>query len=151
LDSGNAIDLKVLRRKDADPMTDAEGKSSQSGAPASADLMREQRIQRNLKILVVGMGVLILAGLGAIAFRILQLANKPAGPGSLSSSRSVVGQSSEIGLELPKGAKVVSIAISGNRLAVHHESPTGTGITVIDISSGRRIADVRPLETMPQK
>ena len=42
--------------------------------------MREQRLQRNLKILVVGLGVLILLGLGALAIRMTQVADgsKPA-------------------------------------------------------------------------
>lgn len=111
--------------------------------------MREHRLQRNLKILVIGMGVLILAGLGAIAFRILQYANEPQGIAARATG-GVVTPAGEIGLELPKGARVVSISISGDRLAVHHESPAGTGIAVLDLATGRRIADIKPLEAMPR-
>ena len=131
-------------------MTDAAGRTGPDGTPMSAaDLMREQRLQRNLKIAIVAMGLMMLAGLGAIAYRII------AGGGAARSGGGTItavagGPSGEIGVELPKGAKVISVSVSGNRLAVHHESPAGTGIAIIDLDTGRRIADVKPLEAMPR-
>lgn len=130
-------------------MTDADSKTSGSASPSDADLMREQRIQRNLKILVIGMGVLILLGLGAVAVRVLQF-SKPSGGETSLSAISAASPAGEIGMELPKGARVVSVSLSGDRLAVHHESPAGTGITIIDLATGRRIADVKPLEAVPR-
>lgn len=130
-------------------MTDADSKTPGSPSPSDADLMREQRIQRNLKILVIGMGVLILAGLGAVAVRVLQF-SKPTETRLTASAGSAVAAAGEIGMELPKGARVVSVSLSGDRLAVHHESPAGTGITIIDLATGRRIADVKPLEAVPR-
>lgn len=129
-------------------MTDAESLTPGQASPSSADLMREQRIQRNLKILVIAMGVLILAGLGAVAVRILQFSNPPAARVAAGAT-SVATPAGEIGMELPKGARIVSISVSTDRLAVHHESPTGVGITIIDLTTGRRIADVKPLEAVP--
>jgi hypothetical protein len=131
-------------------MTDAAGRTSPDGKPMSAaDLMREQRLQRNLKIAIAAMGLMILAGLGAIAYKILA---GSAGPQS--SSGTVTGISAapggEIAMELPKGAKIVSVSVSGNRLAVHHEGPTGTGIAIIDLDTGRRVVDVKPLEAVPR-
>ena len=52
-------------------MTDSP-RTAPDGSPMSeADLLREQRLQRNLKILIAGMGVLILLGLGAVVLRIV--------------------------------------------------------------------------------
>lgn len=108
---------------------------------------RELRVQRNLKILVAGLGFLILAGLAAVAVRVIGFAG---GARPLPSSTALALPSGgEIALELPRGAKVVSISVSGNRLAVHHESPSGTGIAIVDLDTGRRI-DVKPRDAVPR-
>lgn len=130
-------------------MTDADGRAAHSEQPPSADLLREQRIQRNLKILVVGLGVLILVGLGAVAVRILTFANDPQRP-TATEGGVTLSQNGEIGIELPRDAKVVSISVSGDRLAIHHDGPGGTGITVIDLATGRRIADIKPVQALPR-
>ena len=135
-------------------MTDA-GKGQ-----TEAELMREQRLQRNLKILVTGLGLLIVLGLMGIGYRMTALSPSTSGAtvGAASSrvasngaaKTAVMTAAGEIALELPAGAKVVSISLSGNRLAVHHESPAGTGIAVIDLETGRRIADVKAMESAPR-
>jgi hypothetical protein len=55
-----------------------------------------------------------------------------------------------VALEIPKGSKVVSVSLSGNRLAVQHEGPDGTDITILDLQTGRRIVDVKPIEALPK-
>ena len=119
--------------------------------PPSNDLMREQRLQRNLKIVVGGLGALILVGLGAVAVRVVGLATGPAGSGS-SAMRSVVGASTgdTVSFELPKGAKIVSVSLSGNRLAVQHDGPSGPGITILDADTGRRVLELKPTESLPR-
>lgn len=131
-------------------MTDAATRTAPDGSPISeAGLMREQRLQRNLKIAIAAMGLVILGGLGAIAYKILS----GLGP-STNSTEPVTAltrtPAGEIGVELPKGAKIVSTSVSGNRLAIHHESAAGTGIAIIDLETGRRIVDVKPLEAVPR-
>ena len=136
-------------------MTGGEATQGQTsiaeGDPADAALMRELRLQRNLKILVGVLGFLILAGLAAVVIRMVGFASGTArvAPATTGSSAAATG-APELGLELPKGARVVSVSVSGNRLAVHHESPEGTGITVIDLDTGRRIAEVKPREALPR-
>ncbi|MEQ1716886.1 MAG: hypothetical protein ABL907_13005 [Hyphomicrobium sp.] len=134
--------------------TDAQGTGSAAGNGAGDDaLMRELRLQRNLKILVGALGFAILAGLAAVAVRVVGLSTsgpKAAGPVTTTVSVPAGAAQNQIGLELPKGARVVSISVSGNRLAVHHESPAGTGIAIIDLDTGRRIADVMPQEALPR-
>lgn len=113
-------------------------------------LMREIRLQRNLKILVATLGFLIFAGLGGIAWKMMGLAKERAAAAGTSTTAAVMPGSSDIALELPKGARVVTTSISGDRLAVHYEGPSGTGITVIDLNTGKRIADVKTQDAVPR-
>lgn len=130
-------------------MPDTANRTAPDGSPMSeADLMREQRLQRNLKILIAGMGMLIVLGLGAVILRIVTGGGAQQQAGVATSVLAPAG--GEIAVELPPGAKVVSVSVSGNRLAVHHESPAGTGIAIIDLDTGRRVADVKPLAAVPR-
>jgi hypothetical protein len=112
--------------------------------------MRELRLQRNLKIVVAFLGFLILAGLTAVVVRVLQLASSGAKIGAANVA-APIGVPREIPLELPKDARVVSTSVGGNRLAVHYESPTGTGIVVIDTDTGQRLIVLRPQEALPTR
>jgi hypothetical protein len=126
-------------------MTNGEPQST------SAEVMREQRLQRNLKIVVVGLGALILLGLGAVIVKVTGLATGSLGVRSMSSTNLGISTSpGTLALEIPKGSRVVSVSLSGNRLAVHHEGPAGTGIAILDIETGRRIVDVKPIEALPK-
>ncbi|HPG88617.1 MAG TPA: hypothetical protein PLD46_03115 [Hyphomicrobium sp.] len=130
-------------------MTDAATRTAPDGTPMSdADLLREQRLQRNLKIAIAAMGALILLGLAAVLFRIVTGGGAQQSAGAPMSV--LAPASGEIALELPPGAKVISVSVSGNRLAVHHESPAGTGIAIVDLDTGRRVADVKPLAAVPR-
>ena len=126
-------------------MTNGEPESS------SADLMRERRLQRNLKIVVGGLGVLILVGLGAVIARVVGIASGPGGKGNVETVKTVVASpGGTLALEIPNGSKVVSVSLSGNRLAVQHEGPGGTGIDVLDLETGRRVLDVKLIESLPR-
>lgn len=133
-------------------MTDAAPRANPpASAPSDAELMREQRLQRNLKAVIGILSLLILAGLGAVIFKMVQTATGGGGRAATAPTPATIAAAQgELLLELPKGAKVVSVSVSGNRLAVHHESPAGTGIAVIDIDTGRRIADVKTLDAVPR-
>jgi hypothetical protein len=125
------------------------GNGGTSGDPAH---MREMRLQRNLKILVTGLGLAIFLGLGAVAWKMMALAKeRRAASGEAISAIAPLTGTNDIALELPKGAQVVSTSISGNRLAVHYVGPTGTGIAIIDLETGKRIADVKAREALPRE
>lgn len=111
-------------------------------------LMREMRLQRNLKILIAVMTLIIVAGLGAIIARIMIGGGKSATQTTTLARPGAPG-SSAITLELPPGAKIVSVSVSGNRLAVHHESTAGAGIAILDLDTGARIADVKAQAALP--
>jgi hypothetical protein len=129
----------------ATTMTNIEPPSPQT------DVMREQRLQRNLKIVVAGLSALILIGLGAVIVKVNGLAT-----GSVTGNRGVPSISAAwraagtVTVEVPKGSKVVSVSLSGNRLAIHHEGPEGADITILDLGTGRRIVDVKPIEAPPK-
>ena len=48
----------------------------------------------------------------------------------------------EAALALPSGHDVKSVAMSGNRLLVHHVGPTGDGIIILDLATGAMISRV---------
>jgi hypothetical protein len=118
--------------------------------PTSADVMREQKLQRNLKIVVGGLGALILVGLGAVIIKVTGLATGPTSGPVRSISAAWPPPSGTVALEIPRGSKVVSVSLSGNRLAVQHEGVDGTGITILDLQTGRRIVEVKPIEALPK-
>jgi hypothetical protein len=116
----------------AAPATDTP---AAAGAPA-AD---QPALVRGLKMAVIGMGILILVGLGAVIWRIVELASSPKGatptpptPGPSSTPP----PSSELPLQLPNGAAIKTMTLDGDRLAVHFEAPTGAGIAVLDLATG---------------
>ncbi len=117
-------------------------------ALASDEHMREMRLQRNLKIVVGGLALMILLGLGAVAMRISGLSTD--GKPSPVAATAVATPGGEVVLELPQGAKVVSVSLSGNQLAVHHDGPAGAGIAILDLSTGRRITEVKTISAVPR-
>ncbi len=91
-----------------------------------------------LKLVVLGLGVLIVVGLAAVIGRVIYLSSAtPAQPAPL--AQAVTTQPV---LQLPAGAEVRSISLSGNRLAVHYQAGAKEGVAVIDLKTGQSIADV---------
>jgi hypothetical protein len=120
-----------------------QGTQTVNGPPAAdapGQTAAEARLQRNLKIVVVALGVLIFAGLATAVGRIIYLASaKPAQPVATPAS---VPLSPGASLQLPAGAQVRSISLSGNRLAVHYEASGAEGVAVIDLATGQPVASV---------
>ena len=83
---------------------------------------------RALKILVVVMGVLLLAGSVALAVALMaRLAHHPA---------PVPGVPARLAVTLPKGARVESVSALGDRLAVHVTTPDGALVLIVDPATG---------------
>jgi Family of unknown function (DUF6476) len=97
----------------------------------------ELRLQRMLKTVVVGLAVLLFAGLAAIAWRVIYLAS----PSARQPAAAVLAVRPEQGLQLPSGAQVRSISLSGNRIAVYYQAGAGAGIAVFDLETGRMVSD----------
>ena len=86
--------------------------------PPSDDLMREQRLQHNLKLVVGGLGALILIGLGAVAIRVIGLATGLAGNGSSSLPAAAAWPARGVVQTFSRAPKPQSIRFSGKPAAV---------------------------------
>lgn len=84
-----------------------------------------------LKVLVVGMGVLIAAGLATVA---VTIANRMAAPAPQA------GPADAAALGIPPGAAVLETDLDGGRIALRLRLPDGrTEIHVFDLAGGRRL------------
>ena len=101
---------------------------------------------RALRIAVIVMGVLLVMGLVAVIGRIIYLMARPAGQISVSAGP----VAPEISTALPAGAHVRSISVQGDRLAIHYETAAGSGISVVDLASGRTLSRVRLVPEAPK-
>jgi len=96
------------------------------------------RNMRALKLLVIVMGVLLVAGVAALAVAISYRLNHAA---TASAAASTGGVTSAI--SLPPGAKIVSTEVSGGRIVARIDLPGGGAeLMIFDLASGARISTV---------
>lgn len=96
---------------------------------------------RLLRIAVIVMGVILLLGFATVIGRIVYLLNaSPKPPPAASSTASEISASvaTSAPIELPRGAIIRHVAISGNQLAIHYEAPSGAGIRIFDLAAPQR-------------
>jgi Family of unknown function (DUF6476) len=99
---------------------------------------------RALKILVVVMGVMILAGFATLLVVIAGRMSRGA-PEAASSQPFAASP-----IELPAGARIETIGAAGDRLVLDLVLPDGTRqLLIIDLATGRRLGAI-PLRTAPQ-
>jgi hypothetical protein len=95
---------------------------------------------RLLKIAVIVMGLLLVGGfafvLAAIVYQASQIAKE-----SATSAPALGGVETE--LAIPPDATVTSLALDGDRLALHLSTPNGQELLVIDLKSGKVATRVR--------
>ena len=108
--------------------------------PAAAEGPSDLRLQRILKFVVVALAVVLFAGVLAVVARVIYLASSPAAqPATPSPTLAIRPEQS---IELPPGAQVRSVSLSGNRLAVYYDAEGVGGIAVLDLQTGRMITNV---------
>ena len=100
---------------------------------------------RLLKFAVVAMGLMILVGLGAVIVGMIYQASKvgkkpvsAAAPAALGSGIAGAGA-----LTVPEGSKVTTMALDGNRLAVHFTTADGGEIVIVDLTTGRVLSRIK--------
>ena len=112
------------------------------GGQTAIKPMFDDAQMRKLRLAVIGMGVVLLLGFATVIGRIVYMFNRApvdpaitamAHPGGLNSGSS----GPDIRLPLPAGAIVRNLSLAGNRLAVHFDAPTGAGIAIIDLATGK--------------
>lgn len=111
--------------------------TSQSVEPVEAAAATSARNtkERVLVFIVTFLGLLILAGLAAILIKIIYLSSAPPAQPAAADVAGAVALAGDR-LDLPAGAVVKTVAVGGDRLAVHYEAPGAPGIVVVDIATG---------------
>lgn len=98
---------------------------------------------RLLKVLVVVMGVLIVAGVVTLAAVIVQRIG-----GAASGSDAGFGRQA---LAVPAGARVVGAVPGDGRVAIHIELPDGTArIELVDMQSGKSAGTIAIAPAIPR-
>ncbi|MGD9829973.1 MAG: DUF6476 family protein [Hyphomicrobiaceae bacterium] len=93
---------------------------------------------RTIRTAFIAMTLSLMLGLAIVIGSIFYIASRedsggPPAPGIAEPAQ----------LSLPSGAEVKSMALTGNRLAVHFVAPSGAGIVILDIASGREVRRVK--------
>ena len=96
---------------------------------------------RVLKIAVIVMGLLLVGGFAFVLGAIVYQASR--GGQATPSAEAAAGASILSALPIPKDASVTTLALDGNRLALHLSSPQGGEIVVIDVAAGKVLARIR--------
>lgn len=102
---------------------------------------------RALKVLVIVLGVLLVAGVIALGFAVQYRINHPrqapAGSPAAATAIGPAGAPRAMMLDLPQGARVVGAEASGDRLAVRVElAGGGQELIIINLATGAPIATV---------
>ena len=88
---------------------------------------------RLLKAVVIGLGVLIVIALGAVAVGIVRK----------SSNAPAVPQASGAVFTLPRDGRIVEMQVQPNRLILHVRTAAGEEIDIVDTSDGHLVARIR--------
>ena len=114
----------------------SRGKPESGGEPGIKPMFDDDQMRR-LKRAVIGMGVVLLLGFALVIGRIVYLLNRTSVDTAIASSTSPATTPADLKLALPAGAIVRNLSLSGNRLAVHYDAPSGGGIAVVDLATGK--------------
>ena len=99
---------------------------------------------RVLKVAVIVMGILLVGGFTLVVAGIVYQASKlgkdkQAAPAPAAEALS--GTQAE--LAIPPGATVTSLALDGDRLALHLKSVAGPEVLIIDVTTGKVISRIK--------
>jgi hypothetical protein len=107
---------------------------------------------RSLKVLVIVMGVLLVAGVIALGVAVRYRLNHPRQAPAPAAAIGPAGAPSAMTLDLPQGARVVGAEASGDRLVVRVELAGGSEeLIIVNLVTGAPIATVtlRPQNGSP--
>jgi hypothetical protein len=95
------------------------------------------RSMRALKLLVVGMGVLLVLGTGALVWAVVYRVNHPR-PSPVTASKAGTTV-----IDLPPGGRVESSEVAGDRLVLRLALPDGSGrLLIFDLHNGAPIGTI---------
>jgi hypothetical protein len=96
---------------------------------------------RVLKVAVIVMGILLVVGFALVVAGIFYQASKLGKDKQAAPEPAAEGTQAE--LAVPSGATVSSLALDGDRLALHLESSAGPEVLVIDVTTGKVISRIK--------
>jgi hypothetical protein len=98
-----------------------------------------------LKIAIVVMGIMIIAGIALVIGRMIYMASSPKSTSPLAVERpaSATELAPEQAVTLPQGAIVEQTSISGNRLLVRYKAGSTSEILIHDLATGRVLSRIR--------
>ncbi len=119
---------------------------SEPDTPAA--IVLGDRHLRLLKFAVIAMGVVLVLGFVAVIARIVYLVNRSGETASATSISQPIRDAAR--LALPSGAVVRNLSLSGSRLAVHYDSPKGSGIIILDLATGAPASRIEIVPEVPR-
>jgi Family of unknown function (DUF6476) len=130
------------------PQTSRPGQTGPRDESAANDAvpigrpMSDAQIKR-LKIAIAVMTALLIVGIVTLIARVIYLASsRPEQAGT--ALPAVSGQwLAEIRLKLPAGATLKTSTLQGNRLLAQYGGPSGDGILILDLATGKPVSHVR--------
>ncbi len=112
--------------------------------------LERPKLERTLAFVVVFLGILLVAGLVAVAARVIYLSSHGGKQPTLDGATKTVAAPlhpaagvAPVPFALPKGADIKSIALDGTRVAVHYGSAEGAGILIVDQATGETVAHLK--------
>lgn len=114
-------------------MDDRDNSNTRTSAGA---ILSDEQIGR-LKTAVVVMTAVLVIGVITLIGRIIFLASNRNDASATSTAKLAPALKAEATVILPQGHEVKSVAMSGDRLLVHHVGPTGDGVIIVDLATGQ--------------
>ena len=93
---------------------------------------------RALKIAVMVMGVLLVGGFAFVLAAIVYQASRGGQSGAPAGAEAAAGE-----LHIPKDASISTLALDGDRLALHLQTSAGPEIVVIDLKTGKTLTRIK--------
>jgi hypothetical protein len=118
-------------------MTSTRQKPEPDTDAPEAGVFMDPRI-RLLRMIVIGMGVVLVVGLLVVIVRIVQLTSRVQSD-TPAAATLVKG---DVRLPLPAGATVQHVSMAGTRLVVHYDAPAGAAIVILELATGAVVSRI---------
>lgn len=106
---------------------------------AAPGIVLGDRHVRMLRVAVIAMGVILIVGLAAVVARVVYLVGRGGSKASLTAESTLKDRAL---VTLPSGAVVRNVSLSGPHLAMQYDAPSGSGIVILDLATGKVISRV---------
>ncbi len=118
----------------------AVGEPDNTPLPGTVFTPRQVRV---LKVAVIVMGLLLVGGFAFVLAAIVYQASRGGQDSAVGAGAGASLNGVESELAIPKDATVTSLALDGDRLALHLNSAGGPEVVVVDIKTGKVVARIR--------